>query len=79
MDTTRGIIDSILTKNRFSDIINPEMELCGDLGFDSLSLVELIVFLEEKFGIEINESDLDPNNIKTVGQIYILVEKYLEV
>ena len=79
MDTTREIIDSILAKNKFSDIINPEMELCGDLGFDSLSLVELIVFLEEKFDIEINESDLDPNNIKTVGQIYILVEKYLEV
>ena len=72
------MINSILAEKKFSDVITPDMSLSEDLGFDSLSLVELIVDLEDRFDIEIDESDLDPGHIKTVGQIYSLVDKYLE-
>lgn len=78
MDNTKEIINSILTEKRFSDTITSDMKLSEDLGFDSLSLVELIVDLEDRFDIEIDESDLDPSQLKTVGQIYSLVDKYLE-
>ena len=78
MDNTKAIINSILTEKRFSDAIAADMKLSEDLGFDSLSLVELIVDLEDRFDIEIDESDLDPSQLKTVAQIYSLVDKYLE-
>lgn len=78
MNSTREMINSILAEKKFSDVITPDMSLSEDLGFDSLSLVELIVDLENRFDIEIDESDLDPGHIKTVGQIYLLVDKYLE-
>lgn len=78
MDNTKAVINSILTEKRFSDAIAADMKLSEDLGFDSLSLVELIVDLEDRFDIEIDESDLDPSRLKTVAQIYSLVDKYLE-
>lgn len=78
MNSTKEMINSILTEKKFTDVIIPDMSLSEDLGFDSLSLVELIVDLEDRFDIEIDESDLDPGHIKTVGQIYSLVDKYLE-
>ncbi len=78
MNSMKEMINSILAEKKFSDVITPDMSLSEDLGFDSLSLVELIVDLEDRFDIEIDESDLDPGHIKTVGQIYSLVDKYLE-
>ena len=78
MGDMKTTINSILTQKRFSDIIDVDMDLGEDLGFDSLSLVELIVDLESRFDIEIDESDLEPKRLKTVGQIYKLVDKYLE-
>ena len=46
--------------------------------FHSLNMVELMVELEDEFGIEFEESDLDPSCIQTVEQIYTLVTKYME-
>ena len=41
--------------------------LTDDLGIDSFSSIEIVYDLEDKFGIEIPESDLA--NVKTVGDI----------
>jgi acyl carrier protein len=45
--------------------ITPEKDFVQDLGADSLDVVELIMALEEEFGIEIPEEDAE--KIKTVG------------
>jgi acyl carrier protein len=42
----------------------PDASFVDDLGADSLDLVELIMAMEEKFGVEI--SDEDAEKIKTV-------------
>ncbi|MFZ2441838.1 MAG: acyl carrier protein [Ilumatobacteraceae bacterium] len=42
-----------------------------DLDADSLDLVELIMGLEEEFGVEVPEEDLE--GVETVGQAYDLV------
>ncbi len=47
-----------------------------DLNADSLDLVELIMSLEEEFGIEI--SDEDAENIKTVGDALTYLESHVE-
>lgn len=71
-------VDEILREKGFCDNITAELKLNEDLGLDSLNMVELMVALEERFNIEIDESDLDPAALQTVEQVYALVAKYVE-
>ena len=66
-------VNEILKEKSFCDEITSELKLREDLGLDSLNMVELMVGLEDKFNIEIEESDLDPAAHQTVSQIYVLV------
>ena len=45
--------------------LTPTTSFQGDLNADSLDVVELVMKLEEEFGIEIPDEDVD--KIKTVG------------
>lgn len=45
----------------------PEARLLEDLGADSLDVVELIMAVEEEFGLEIPDEDAE--NLATVGAI----------
>ncbi|AIZ45934.1 acyl carrier protein [Deinococcus radiopugnans] len=47
-----------------ADKVNPEARFVEDLGADSLETVELIMGLEDKFGVTI--SDEDAETIRTV-------------
>jgi acyl carrier protein len=49
----------------------PEASFADDLDADSLDLVEFVMALEDKFGVEIPESDLE--GVKTVGQAFEIV------
>ena len=51
--------------------ITVEASLGDDLDADSLDLVELVMALEEEFGIEVPESDLE--GVDTVGKAFALV------
>jgi len=45
--------------------LNPEAKFIEDLGADSLDIVELVMALEEEFGLDIPDEDAD--KLKTVG------------
>ena len=45
--------------------LTPETKFIEDLGADSLDIVELVMALEEEFGIDIPDEDAD--KMKTVG------------
>ncbi len=49
----------------------PEAKFAEDLDADSLDLVELVMALEEEFGVSVPEEELE--GIGTVGQAYELV------
>ena len=53
--------------------ITMDTNLIDDLGADSLDVVELIMFLEDEFGIAI--SDNDAAQLYTVGRIVDYLEK----
>jgi len=54
------------------DDLRPEHDLINDLGADSLDTVELVMQIEDEYGIDIPDEDAE--GIRTVGDL----EKYIE-
>jgi acyl carrier protein len=57
------------------DQVTVDAKFGDDLDADSLDLVELVMALEEEFGVEVPEDELE--GIETVGQAYNLVASKL--
>ncbi|MFM8420847.1 MAG: acyl carrier protein [Verrucomicrobiota bacterium] len=55
-----------------ADQIVPDASLQEDLGADSLDAVELIMALEEEFGIDI--PDAHAEELKTVGDVFSYIQ-----
>ena len=49
--------------------LQPEKHIFNDLGLDSLDIVDLVVALQQKFGVKIR-NDERLRNIRTLGDIY---------
>ena len=74
METFEKVRDAIAKQLNISkDKITREAELVKDLGADSLDLVELLMGLEEEYGVTISEDDTA--GIKNVGDIIKVLEK----
>lgn len=58
--------------NKPVEEITADKEIVKDLGADSLDVVEMLMSLEEEYGITIPEEDAV--NVKTVGDIVALIE-----
>ncbi len=56
-----------------ADSIRPEQEVVKDLGADSLAVIELMMALEENYGITLPESEIE--KIKTVQDIVDMMER----
>jgi acyl carrier protein len=56
--------------------IKPESSFTDDLGADSLDTVEVVMALEEEFGVEIPDEDAE--KITTVGQSVKYIENKLK-
>ena len=59
------------------DEVTMEASMQDDLGADSLDLVDLVMSVEEEFGVKVADEDLE--NIKTVGDIVNYIEDRAEV
>ena len=49
------------------DIMSADTRIGEDLGADSLDVVELLMAIEDEFGIEIPDDDIE--GLKTVGDV----------
>ena len=54
------------------DEVTMEASMQDDLGADSLDLVDLVMSVEDEFGVKVADEDLE--NIKTVGDIVNYIE-----
>lgn len=54
-----------------------EDEPLMESGVDSLSLVTLVVSIEEAFSVAFLDDDLQPKNLRTLSSLISLTEKYL--
>lgn len=53
--------------------VTEDSEVIGDLGADSLDIVDLVMTLEEEFDTEIPDEDIE--NLRTVGDIVKYIEE----
>ncbi|TMI73614.1 MAG: acyl carrier protein [Bacillati bacterium ANGP1] len=58
-----------------ADEVSPGSSFVDDLGADSLDVVELVMALEEEFGVEIPDEDAE--KIATVGEAVKYVEAHM--
>ncbi|MCQ2763370.1 acyl carrier protein [Helicobacter pylori] len=72
-ETIRAVIADQL--NIDASQVTPEAKFVKDLGVDSLDIVELIMALEERFGIEIPDEQAE--KIVNVGDVMRYIEKQL--
>jgi acyl carrier protein len=56
-----------------ADTITPESNIIDDLKADSLAIVEMLMAIEEKFGVNVPDEDVPA--LKTVQDIADYVEK----
>ena len=70
LDGVKEVIDETL---KYSGDVTTNTKLKGDLIMDSLDGVELVMALEEKFGVEIPNEDMA--NLETVGDIVTYIDK----
>ncbi|MBP1748939.1 MAG: acpP [Deltaproteobacteria bacterium] len=54
----------------------PEAKFIDDLGADSLDIVELLMALEDQFGIEVPDEDAE--GMQTVGDIIRYIEEHMK-
>jgi acyl carrier protein len=76
MSETRKKVIAIIAEQlaKPEDSIAESQHFVDDLGADSLDLVEIIMAIEEAFGVEIPESEQE--KIKTVGDAITYIEKH---
>jgi len=58
------------------DLITPEASLTKDLGIDSLDVVDIVVIIEQVFGVKIKGEEL--KDVKTLGNFYDFVEEKIK-
>ena len=56
-----------------ADQVTPEKSFVDDLDIDSLSMVEVVVAAEERFGVKIPDDDV--KSLQTVGDAVTYIEK----
>ena len=66
----------ILKELSGSDKVTMKSKLQEDLGLDSLKMVTLLLELEDSFNIELEESDMNPFELKTAEDAVNLIKKY---
>ena len=73
MDTKEKVVNVLQVVN--SDIKNDDTDLLASGLLDSFDIVNLVSQLEEAFTVEIEPTDIVPENFRTVAAIAALMER----
>lgn len=83
---TRGVKDRVkrvLTREGMVDCrpdeVDDRADLIGDIGMDSIQVIEFVVGLETEFGVSFAEEDIDLDVLRNVESVVAFVRKKLAV
>jgi len=68
------ILENLLFTSDGSELANDASLLERSI-IDSTGVLEIVLFLEEEFGVKINESDMVPENFDSVNNIVRFVQR----
>jgi len=72
--TSEDILKMLIRQlNKKPEQVKPEMRIKEDLGADSLDVVEILMGIEDKYGIQVPDETV--MGIKTVADLAAVVEK----
>ena len=69
-------VKNIIFELSGQETIDSDAALQGDLALDSLSMVTMLIEIEDAFEIELDESDLNPFELNTVQNVVDMVNRY---
>ena len=75
METSKKISDYIQKEIANGREVSNDESLLAAGVLDSLAVVKLVAYVEDEFGIEIPDSDFDPDNFESVATITELIER----
>ena len=70
------IVKGILCELSGEESIENSSTLQGNLSLDSLMMVTMLLEIEEVFGIELEEADMNPFDLSNVQSVIDMVSKY---
>jgi len=66
----------IIGRSNHKELV-PDESLLENGIIDSTGVLELVLFLEEQFSIEIKDVDIIPENLDTINNMLVFIEKKL--
>jgi acyl carrier protein len=67
--------DYIRTEMAYSGPLDPTMDLLEEKVLDSFSIVQMAVFIQDKFEVELDANDLVRENLSTLSRMVELINK----
>ena len=74
-DATIGAIRGLLSEKLLVEVDSPEADLLKAGILDSLALIQLLVHLEERFGVKIALDELEIEDLRSIASIAQMVEQ----
>jgi acyl carrier protein len=71
----RFIIDELSFSGDPAALDDDEYPLLENQVIDSLGVFQLVTFIEDEFGIEVDDEELVPENFATIGSIVRLLDR----
>lgn len=80
---TEAVVCAELKKHISENIVDQSVAVeteqpLRDLGFDSVAIIDLILFIERKFGAAIDDKDLVPENLYSIHTLAKCAMKYID-
>lgn len=69
-------VKEILFELSGEEFIENDSSLQENIALDSIMMVTLLIEIEETFGIELDEADMNPFDLSTVQSVIDMVGKY---
>ncbi len=74
-DALREFVGSTLVKGRPSVQLTDELSLIESGVLDSVGIVQLVTFIEERFRVRVPEGEVVPEHFETIGRLAQLVDR----
>ena len=74
-DEIRVLSDYVRSESGYKGDLDPEADLLDANILDSFSIVQLAMFIQERFDVELDAEDLTRANLTTLTNIVALIDK----